>query len=117
MRGQAAGTSRLTCSPTRVWLVASEISTSTEPGGTQAGEVHDLVVAGAGGGVGSVGVVLDQHLDGPADEALGALAGAALTTSTSRCIRSTFSSCGTGSSSPAASVPRRGEKMNVSRSS
>src|SRR5688500_20246744 len=38
------------------------------------------------------------------------------TTSTSRCMRSTFSSWETGSSSSAATVPRRGEKMKDRKS-
>ena len=64
-----------------VWLVAAVISTGTiSPGDGEAVEVDDLVVRRAAAQARRVVArgALDEHVERAADEALGALAGAAL---------------------------------------
>ena len=79
----------------------------------EAGEVDDLVVAGAAAqtlGVGARGA-FDEHLDGAPDEALGALARVALDGLEQALHALTLTACGTRPSvSSAAAVPRGGRR-------
>src|SRR5215204_4647140 len=113
---QPAGTSRLACSPSNVWLVASWISTSTySPGCARPAKFATLLWrVRPRRRLGSVrdAPSTSTSIVRPTNRCERSRA-RRWTTSTRRCIRSTFSSCETGSSSSAASVPRRGEKMNV----
>ena len=96
----------------------SAISTSaSSPGGREAGEVDDLVVARPAAellGVGPRGP-FHEHLERPPHEPLGTLAcPASGRPRRSRSIRSTFTGWGTSPSViSAAAVPRRAENRNV----
>src|SRR5215207_2012020 len=113
---QPAGTSKFACSPSSVWLVASWISTSTySPGCARPAKFATLLWrVRPRKRLGSVrdAPSTSTSIVRPTKRCDRSRA-RRWTTSTRRCIRSTFSSCETGSSSSAASVPRRGEKMNV----
>ena len=96
----------------------ASISTSaSSPGRGEAGEVDDLVVARASAQALRVGPAraLDEHLDGAPDEALRALARARAGRARrgARAARPSPRAARCPRCSVAASVPRRGEKMNV----
>ena len=80
-RRSRAGTSRLSCSPTSVWLLASWISTSTySPGWARPAKLTTLLWRVRPRRRRRVGArrPLDEHLERAPDEALRALAGAPL---------------------------------------